>query len=59
MVDCHKICDDSKLLANFIRKHTGLYLSDGAAYGENGKSFLRMNIACPNSRLLDGLRRLK
>lgn len=58
-LDCHKICDDSELLANFIRKHTGLYLSDGAAYGENGKSFLRMNIACPNSRLQDGLRRLK
>lgn len=58
-LDCHKISDDSEKLADFIRQHTGLYLSSGIEYGENGKSFLRMNIACPNSRLQDGLRRLK
>ena len=58
-IDCHKVFEDSALLADFIRQHTGLYVSNGYEYGENGKSFLRMNIACPNSRLQDGLRRLK
>ena len=36
----------------------GLYLSEGRQYGENGNSFIRMNIACPRSRLEDGLKRL-
>lgn len=58
-IDCHKLCEDSALLADFIRQHTGLYISNGYEYGKNGKSFLRMNIACPNPRLQDGLRRLK
>lgn len=46
-------------LSELIRKNTGLYLSDGLSYGENGRDFLRMNIACPQSRLIDGLQRLK
>ena len=32
---------------------------EGGQYGKTGKRFLRMNIACPRSRLLDGLERLK
>ncbi len=42
----------------FLRRTTGLYLSDGAAYGESGRGFLRMNIACPTSRVQEGLERL-
>lgn len=44
-------------LAAFIREKTGLYLSDGKEYGAEG--FLRMNIACPQSYVKDGLERLK
>ena len=43
----------------YLRGHTGLYLSEGRQFGENGNSFIRMNIACPRSRLEDGLKRLK
>ena len=46
-------------LAKFIRKETGLYLSAGTAYGDCGKDFLRMNVACTKANLEDGLRRLK
>ncbi len=49
----------SKVLAGFIRKKTGLYLSAGSVYGGNGNNFLRMNVACPKSIVQDALERLK
>ena len=58
-LDCSDITDDSESLAEFIRQKTGLYLSAGEHYGGNGARFLRMNIACPHSVLLDGLERLR
>lgn len=58
-LDCSAICSDSEELADFIREKTGLYLSDGVQYGKTGEKFLRLNIACPKSRLMDGLLRLK
>ncbi len=57
-IDCKNICEDSIALTEYIRKETGLYLSDGREYGLAGKSFIRMNIACPKERLIDGLNRL-
>lgn len=45
--------------AEFIRRETGLYLSDGAQFGDGGEDFLRMNVACPRAVLEDGLARLK
>ncbi len=57
-LDCRDIERDGGELAEYIRKSTGLYLSDGKAYGRGGHGFLRMNIACPSSTLADGLNRL-
>lgn len=57
-VDCSKVCSDSVLLVDYIRKETGLYVSDGVEYGENGKQFIRINVACPYQRMMDGLERL-
>lgn len=31
----------------------------GRDYGKDGRSFLRMNVACPKAKLMDGLERLK
>ena len=45
--------------ASFLRKQTGLVLSDGEIYGQAGCGFLRMNTACPRAVLEDGLKRLK
>lgn len=58
-LDCGLVSHHSHELAAFIRKNSGLWLSDGQSYGEGGNRFLRMNIACPRERLMDGLRRLK
>lgn len=58
-LDCAALTDDTAELARNIRKKTGLYLSKGGVYGGNGNGFLRMNIACPQVVLKDGLERLK
>ncbi len=51
--------ENNRNFAGFLRKHAGLYLMDGREYGENGSSFLRMNIGCPRSYVTEGLTRLK
>lgn len=58
-LDCCKTCASSAHLSQFLREKTGLLLTAGAEYGGAGEGFLRMNIACPRSRLVDGLHRLK
>ena len=57
-LDCSAVCSGEARIAKLIREKTGLYVSDGSQYGGNS-SFVRMNIACPRSLLLDGLHRLK
>ena len=58
-LDCSAITDDAEVLVKFIRKTTGLYLTEGIEYGEPGKKFIRMNVACPRARVEDGMNRLK
>lgn len=58
-LDCTALKTESKELAVRIRKNTGLFVMAGSYYGKGGESFLRMNIACPEKLLLDGLERLK
>lgn len=58
-LDCTGIPGCSAELARFIRKETGLYLCAGEQFGGNGANFLRMNIACPEEILKDGLNRFK
>lgn len=58
-LDCSALNVSSKVLCEFLRQNQGLFLSAGRDFGENGDNFLRMNIACPQELLLDGLARLK
>lgn len=58
-IDCEKVTNNSIELTDFIRKQTGLFLSNGTQYGDSGKKFIRMNIACPKEILIDGLNRFK
>ena len=58
-LDCSDLTDDAEVLVDFIRKNTGLFLTEGIEYGEPGKKFIRMNVACPRARVEDGLLRLK
>lgn len=58
-LDCSALNAHSKILSEFLRTNQGLFLSSGSDFGENGKDFLRMNIACPQKLLLEGLDKLK
>lgn len=58
-IDCSRVTDDSVAFVEFLREKTGLYLSEGAEYGENGRKFVRINLACSASRVADGMNRLK
>lgn len=58
-LDCSGITEDATELAEFIRKDSGLYLTEGEEYGACGRSFIRMNTACPRKRLQEGLDRLR
>ena len=58
-IDISGLNKKSREVASLIRERTGLYLSNGEAYGKSGEYFLRMNLACPRSVLEDGLLRLR
>lgn len=59
-LDCTRIKGFSAPEATaFIRKETGLYVSEGAQFGGNGAQFLRINAACPRASLQQGLALLK
>lgn len=58
-VDVHEICKDSKRFTAFLRQNTGLFITAGSVYGAGGDGFVRINLACPKSTLMDGLARLK
>lgn len=58
-LDCGIFSGRVSILTKMLRDKTGLYLCDGSQYGETGKTFIRMNIACPKKYLLDGLERFK
>ena len=58
-LDCERLAGSATKFVNCLREDTGLFLSDGRVYGEAGAGFLRMNVACPRSRVEDGMERLK
>ena len=58
-LDCLELTGGQAGLGKFIRKETGLYVTDGVHYGKAGAGFLRMNVACPRALVEDGLQRLK
>lgn len=58
-LDIRSLPENGAGFCRFLREKTGLVLSSGEIYGQAGKGFLRMNLACPESVLEDGLARLK
>ena len=55
-IDCSKVCSNTNELVDFILKETGLWITSGEVY-RSGAPFVRVNIACPNARLKDGINR--
>ncbi len=58
-VDIRGLTSDSKAFCAFLREKTGLYVNEGDEYGTGGKGYFRMNLACPQATLVEGLLRLK
>lgn len=56
-MDCSALSPSSGILQENLINEMGLWLSDGRSYGPAGEGFLRWNLACPRSLLMDGLTR--
>lgn len=58
-MDCRKLNLDSDKLEHMLIDNVQLWLNAGTMYGNEGQGFMRWNIACPRSRLIEGLIRFK
>lgn len=58
-VDISGVSDDSVEFCRRLRELTGLYISNGKAYGECANLFVRINLATQRSRVMDGMERLR
>jgi len=56
-MDCRALGITSEVLEQRLIDDAGLWLNAGTMYGEEGEGFVRWNVACPQARLMDGLRR--
>ena len=57
-INIDKLNTNSEEFTTFLREHTGLIVNEGKEYGGNGDHFIRLNVACPRTRLEEGLQRL-
>lgn len=58
-VDCSTLQQSSEEIVQTILEKEKLWVNEGSLYGEAGEGFIRINIACPRQRLMEGLNRLK
>lgn len=58
-VDCSTLQQSSEEIVQTILEKEKLWVNEGSLYGEAGEGFIRINIACPRQRLIEGLNRLK
>lgn len=56
-MDCRKLGMPSEKLEQVLKEEAGLWLNAGTMYGPEGEGFMRWNIACPRTVMLDGLNR--
>ncbi|WP_430784603.1 MalY/PatB family protein [Virgibacillus flavescens] len=57
-IDCSGLNLDDKSLKTFMIEKAKVGLNAGIEYGEEGKQFMRMNIACPRETLKEGVERI-
>lgn len=56
-MDCSALAMPSETLEEALLREAKLWLNAGTMYGEAGEGFMRWNLACPRSRVEEGLRR--
>lgn len=57
--DCRELGMDAEELERFMQMEAQIFFDEGALFGEGGKGFERINLACPRAVLLGALKRLK
>ena len=59
-VDCSACCDQAATYCEDILSEARVWVNPGTMYGpQSGEGYLRINIACPRSRLMEALERIK
>lgn len=57
-VDVHEYFDEGEDLPLFFANEAGVLLEGGGMFVQNSDCFIRLNLACPNSILREGLKRI-
>ena len=57
-VDCSVTGKSSELIEEHLLRTQHVWVNAGTMYGAGGNHFIRINIACPRRRMLEGLRRI-
>ena len=58
-VDISAYSNDSVSFSEDLCKKTGLFVNDGAEYGNGGESFIRINLATQRANVAEGMKRLR
>lgn len=58
-MDCRKFGMTSAELEKMLIQDAKLWLNAGTMYGKDGEGFMRWNIACPRTRMIEGLKRFE
>ncbi len=58
-LDCRQLTSNSTEFALKIKRENKVWLNAGDEYGTTGNGFLRLNIGCPRSQLVEAMERLK
>jgi cystathionine beta-lyase len=58
-LNCKAMNMAPKELNKFFLEQAGVAMNEGSTFGPGGAGFMRMNIACPRSRLVEALNRIE
>ena len=58
-IDCMAMKKNSSELAQTMLEKENLLINAGTMYGSGGENFIRLNIACPRSTLIEGLNKIQ
>lgn len=57
-VDCKSLNISSEEIKDILMKRENVLINEGTMYGDDGEGYIRINLACPKSVLLEGLNRI-
>lgn len=57
-IDCSCLALTSEQIVEYLKSHHKVWLNEGEMYGEAGKHFVRLNLACQRSVLTEALTRI-